>query len=231
MACKHCLRGPSEEKNADIKLFPNIFCEITEIDELTFTGGEPGLNIQYVTMILEYCKSNHIKVNSVYLATNGTVNQDELINTINEWLAYCMFVTKIKDLHEYLQQYHFRLACSIDDFHMKLDADSYNKFKNLPYYDDSKEVSYLENNYYLIESGNVLINELDSSGEYLCGMSGEELFGFKTYNNVINLAYVSCNKHVYSGCNYDYETLDSNCSSRNDLSIHPLIDICKIQCA
>ena len=77
LVCKHCLRGPSEEKEADMHLFPNIFYKITEVNELIFTGGEPGLNITYMDGVLEYCKLNRIKVNSIYLATNGTVNQDE----------------------------------------------------------------------------------------------------------------------------------------------------------
>ena len=40
LVCKHCLRGPSEEKEADMHLFPNIFYKITEVNELIFTGGE-----------------------------------------------------------------------------------------------------------------------------------------------------------------------------------------------
>lgn len=226
LVCKHCLRGPSEEKEADRHLLPNIFYGITEVNELIFTGGEPGLNIKYMDGVLEYCMLNHIKVNSIYLATNGTVNQEELIRTMNDWLAYCMMVTESQDIHEYLKKHHFRLACSVDEFHRKLNTDVYNKFKQLSFYDDSKEISYLEDNYYLIESGNVLLYGLDASGEYLCGISGEELFDFGIDNDIINQVYISCNGYIYSGCNYDYETLDNNISPDNSLSIQSLLDIC-----
>ena len=74
---------------------------------MIFTGGEPGLNIKYMDGVLEYCMLNHIKVNSIYLATNGTVNQEELIRTMNDWLAYCMMVTESQDIHEYLKKHHF----------------------------------------------------------------------------------------------------------------------------
>ena len=65
---------------------------------------------------------------------------------------------------------------------------------------------------------------LDASGEYLCGISGEELFDFGIDNDIINQVYISCNGYIYSGCNYDYETLDNNISPDNSLeSIQSLL--------
>ena len=43
-----------------------------------------------------------------------------------------------------------------------------------------------------------LVHGLDAFGEYLCGISGEELFDFGIDNDIIKQVYISCNGYIYS---------------------------------
>lgn len=50
MNCAHCLRGDAQNMDADPALIPKIFDGIDDIDTITFTGGEPALNTDYMAV-------------------------------------------------------------------------------------------------------------------------------------------------------------------------------------
>lgn len=226
MVCKHCMRGANENINADESWFPNIFHSIEQIEELTFTGGEPSLNIPYILSTLEYCKKHHIIVKSIYIVTNGLVNQPQLIDAMEKWLIYCMEVTGYTNREEYLKDNFFRIACSLDEFHASINSEKYDYIHSCGYYDDSKECSYKEYQY-LIEAGNVISNKLDEDDRYVTCLSGENLNKFVFKNDTVSLVCVSCNGHVYSGCNFSYADFDESASSLNDVKIYTTREICE----
>ena len=45
LKCEHCLKGDGEEKYMPFETIANILKDVTEIDELLITGGEPLLAI------------------------------------------------------------------------------------------------------------------------------------------------------------------------------------------
>lgn len=115
--CKHCLRGPGENLDADTALFKNIFDGIEEIGMIIFTGGEPSLNINYMYAVLYYCQKSCIKIMSIYTVTNGLANQEILVQAMDKWIDYCISVTDSPNREEYLKKYFFRISCSVDEFH------------------------------------------------------------------------------------------------------------------
>lgn len=72
MSCEHCLRGNFEDKHMSNNILQHIFQNITDIDTLTISGGEPfqaGLFF-YMNLInhLEYFKTN---IENICIITNG----------------------------------------------------------------------------------------------------------------------------------------------------------------
>lgn len=227
MKCRHCLRGKQEDIDADVSLLPNIFNEIKKINCITFTGGEPSLNSPYILSVLDYCKRYQIHVNEIYIATNGLMNLDLLMDSMEQWLKYCMKNTGYKDREDYLNHHQFRVACSLDEFHDSIDLKSYNFIRSFGYYDDSKEVSYKEYQC-LITAGNVLMNGLDENEDYVTGISGEKLLEFEYgKDKSVTTVYVSSNGYVYSGCNFSYEDFDEETWEKNNLREYTLREICK----
>lgn len=225
--CEHCMRGSGEALDADPALFENMFDGIEEIGMIIFTGGEPSLNIDYMNAVLDYCQKSYIKIGSIYTVTNGLANQAILVQVMDKWLDYCISVTDSPNREEYLRKYFFRISCSVDEFHKEIDPGWYSFFTRTGYYDDSKEVSYCDYQC-LIESGNVILNKLDESEEYITGISGEDILKFTLKNGVYDVIYVSTNGHIYSGCNFSYEDYDGYKFANNDLSLYALEDICKM---
>ena len=71
MSCAHCLRGDAQNMDMSFEMFKKLL-DITEgIDTLSFTGGEPALNIPFMEKTLEYVKEKGIPVYNIFIATNG----------------------------------------------------------------------------------------------------------------------------------------------------------------
>lgn len=90
LACKHCVRGPSEKVTMAPGIIEAAMSDIKSIGALSFTGGEPALHPQIIKRTLTEVQRHKIGVDSVYIATNGTVESLEFATTLMEWYAYCM---------------------------------------------------------------------------------------------------------------------------------------------
>ena len=90
MKCKHCLRGDAEDIDFDPKFLPQIFKNVSEVGTLTFSGGEPSLNVAAMVATLEYVKVHNIPVYAVFVATNGKDISEEFIITLLKWYVYCL---------------------------------------------------------------------------------------------------------------------------------------------
>ena len=82
--CEHCLRGERRDEFMSQETIDNVFKDVTEVDTLLLTGGEPLLALKQIKEILNVIHNNKIKINSIYLVTNCTVLNDEILNTLNE---------------------------------------------------------------------------------------------------------------------------------------------------
>lgn len=90
MCCAHCLRGEAENKDLNPNDLHQLLDQTSFIGTLTFTGGEPTLNLPVIAETLRYCKEHTIPVYDFYLVTNGKKITSEFLVLMIEWYAYCL---------------------------------------------------------------------------------------------------------------------------------------------
>lgn len=85
--CAYCMRGKAQ--NIDInyeaidKLFKNEFYKVTDINYLSFSGGEPLLNVGAIEYIINTIIENDIYVSDISMITNGLIYDESLIKALD----------------------------------------------------------------------------------------------------------------------------------------------------
>lgn len=131
MKCNHCLRDDAENINMNMKTIEPLLSRTMQINTLTFTGGEPTLNISLMKEILNYCKLHTIPVFNIYIVTNGKVVSDNFLNTIIDWYAYCIESNNgcMPDISG--------LSLSKDMYHENIPTENINKLKTFAFFDEN----------------------------------------------------------------------------------------------
>lgn len=88
MRCKHCLRGEAQKKDIDLFIIDQALMQIDNIYSLTFTGGEPSMNVPAINHTLEKCRELSIGIGSFYIATNGKNISEEFVLTCLRLYSY-----------------------------------------------------------------------------------------------------------------------------------------------
>lgn len=104
MKCEHCLRGELQALDISLPILRKIAKTIRP-NNVTFTGGEPSLNVNAIRKYFEYAERYGTMPLSFFVATNGLSNRKELALALLE--AYPKMAEK--DICE--------LAVSTDAFH------------------------------------------------------------------------------------------------------------------
>lgn len=112
MHCDHCIRGDAQNCDISIESIKKI-AETIQPASVTFTGGEPSLNVKAIREYFVYAEKFGTMPSSFFVATNGLTNQEELA------------VELLKAYGKMDEKEYCELALSRDIFH---DA----------YWDDSK---------------------------------------------------------------------------------------------
>lgn len=105
LECKHCLRGEAEDSSIPRITISHMLKDVTSINCITFTGGEPSLNVPAIKTILEVCKRNKINVGNFYCVSNGKNPSLHLALTLLRWYEYCTD-NEISQLVISKDQYH-----------------------------------------------------------------------------------------------------------------------------
>lgn len=231
-ACSHCLRGDSQNIDMPLDLIPKIFNGIKGIDNITFTGGEPSLNLYFMKEMLKYCKRHSIDVKSIYVVTNGLQNQKELVKVMDDWLAYCIsrmagcspmdHLAMWDAYNNYMEESAFGLSCSVDQFHPEMEPNIYRAFSHIPYYSNQKEGRFAENSWErgtkLIKAGNAYLSGYD-------GLPERAIDAFYVDDDMVENVYVSAKGYVFSDCDNSYETLDECSTDLNNIRLHTIMQI------
>lgn len=200
MNCEHCLRGGPGTGDMNPEILRDFLKQVDEIDEITFTGGEPSLNIPIMREFYKICEEYQIPVKSFFVATNGKENQLELAT----------FLLEQYDKAEYKDM--CGVALSIDAFH---DDDISHMVKGLAFYTTTKEHAPNDCDW-PIPVGNALTWGL--GGDNIRNIN--ERFSFETpqqeENIQLNTAYLSLNGCVFPDCNLTIEEEDDAIKSPND---------------
>ena len=82
--CEHCFRGDRRNEYMSLETIDNVFKDVTEVDVLLLTGGEPLLALKQIKEVLNVIHKNNIKINKTLLITNCTVLNEEILNALKE---------------------------------------------------------------------------------------------------------------------------------------------------
>lgn len=89
LCCEHCLRGEAQNLDMSKETVDKALDCIESIGSLTFSGGEPPLNLPIIRYIFSELRRREIPLGSFYIVTNGIANQMELAHLLLENISYC----------------------------------------------------------------------------------------------------------------------------------------------
>lgn len=87
--CEHCLKGDKEYKNMSKETLNNIFKDISEVNTLLLTGGEPLLNIDLIDELVNIINRDNKNIRTIGIVTNGTVLSNRHIDVLRRLKKSC----------------------------------------------------------------------------------------------------------------------------------------------
>lgn len=183
--CSHCLRGNAMNMELSKEDVDTLLDQINNISQITFSGGEPSLNVPMLNYILEGLKKRQISVGSFYVATNGVNVSEEFVIFLLRMYSYCddKEYSEVNYSNDYYHQIekksNIELLNGLSFFSKKYDKDGFN-------YNGGK---------YLIKQGRS--KEGQNPGN-----------GTSDINTIDDLndcqLYVNCEGNVINGCDWSY---------------------------
>ena len=215
MKCPHCLRGDAQNIDMDHNHIDKILRDVDFIDTITFTGGEPTLNLDAIRYTLEVCKKRNIRVGSFYIVTNGKGSTRTILDFATlclEWYAYCL-----EDI-AYASDLTSGIALSRDIFHEPIPAvneailrglsifrkDKFNDFENGTVINEGRaqELHWKKRDSFNDE---LRVEEWD---DYLC---------------VDGMIYLSVDGDIKTNCDIAFNNSDYTIGNLNDSSLVDII--------
>ena len=114
MRCEHCLRGNAQNVDIDMRHIDAILSHCEGINSITFTGGEPTLNLTAIEYTINEIVRREIPLGSFYVVTNGKVFRNRLVDILDKAYEYCY------------EKEICGLAVSNDEFHRKYQNEKFN---------------------------------------------------------------------------------------------------------
>lgn len=194
MACEHCLRGEAENVNMSNKIIDRVLEEVVRTNHVSFTGGEPTLNMKAIEYLTKSVKEKSYPLDAFWMATNAKEYNANLVTTLLDLYDYCVEFSGEEDL--------CGLAVSQDMFHYDTDESALRKYKALRFYDSSKETDF--NHTRILDEGYANENGIGNQ------MTREYHLNIEIYDDVISIdeLYINAKGDVIAGCDYSYDTQD-----------------------
>ena len=219
MACKHCLRGKAENMDMPKAIVEKALSSAESVASITFSGGEPTLNVPVIKYTLDYCKSHNIPVYGFYVVTNGKVVSNDFLHAAVDWFLYCIECNGYFDEEIF---YTCGVALSQDIFHEEIDESNLNKLRVLSFFhEDDKKIDW--DKISLINEGKAQI--LSDNAFKKRALSGYEFDAEAVENNIqINSQiYVSANGDVRTCCDTAYDNDNFTIGNLNGESMESII--------
>lgn len=206
MRCAHCLRGNAQNINIDKKYISELLlhCRDSEIGCITFTGGEPTLNIDAIEFTLQTMRWLNIRLGSFYVVTNAKVYRKRLVDLLDEAYTHCTE----KEL--------CGLAISDDEFHGQYQSPNFNfNYYRYKYDEYDCEREYFRPNDKKTDFSRViLINEgraKDLTDRRRRDNNPSECIDdrvhrYNTDENIGGTLYLNALGYLVDGCDWSYET-------------------------
>jgi hypothetical protein len=210
MACEHCLRGEAQKINIDTKYIDHLLENVSSIGNITFSGGEPSLNVQAIEYTLAACQERDISVGSFYIVTNGKTNALPLAIACLKWYAYC-------DCDEDM----CGLALSKDMFHDEIDRNNEQILRGLAFFRTDKFTDF--NRVKLINTGRA--ESLSGFDKISADYHDEELSYYGNEEDgytIETMVYLSANGDIRTNCDSAYDDDSYTIGNLNDSSLHDI---------
>jgi uncharacterized Fe-S cluster-containing radical SAM superfamily protein len=200
LQCDHCLRGECENLTMPFEIAKKAIDLVTDINTITFSGGEPTLYGKEIAKIIDYIIASKKPVGAFYIASNGTLYSPELMRALVELYAYC----EEKEI--------CRFDISTDGYHKQSYAELYHKpLMFHPAYDAFSFVTRrgeLEEDYVILE-GRAKDNCCsDRIPEYNAKFNLES-WDKDEEDNMCEMMYVTAKGQVSPNCDLSYDTFDA----------------------
>lgn len=102
--CEHCLRGNRRNEYMSVETINNIFKDVSEVEFLLLTGGEPLLALRQIKELLNVINKKNIKIDKILLVTNCTVLNNDIITTLNQLSNDSDFYLRLSyDMFHYIE--------------------------------------------------------------------------------------------------------------------------------
>lgn len=212
MNCAHCLRGEAQNMNISTCHIDKLLENVKSVGNITFTGGEPSLNIQAIEYTLRRCKDLSIDVFSFYVVTNGKANTLPLAISCLKWYAYCSSAGE--DM--------CGIALSRDMFHDEIDIDNEGILRGLSFFREDKFTDF--DRVKIINSGRAEeLGGFDKMDVY----SHDEAFSYWGYEDhgytIESMVYLSANGEIRTNCDSSYDDDSFTVGNLNNESLHDIL--------
>jgi hypothetical protein len=130
-ACPHCMRGPAQTRDMAFDTITAMLNGITQIDMVTFTGGEPSLAVDRIRYFHYQIHSRNIKLGGFYVITNGKYASIDLVTALDDLYDD---TTALDDLYDDTTDGNSVLTVSKDAYHKDKDPRTESLYSTCSYY-------------------------------------------------------------------------------------------------
>lgn len=193
MQCAHCLRGCSQCLDIPLKCIDRLFDKVEHIYSVTFTGGEPTLNLPAIEYFFKRAEELKKLPCNFYVVTNGMEYQLDLASLLLKWYP------KMEEKDS------CGVAISTDQFHENRDPDA-DVLCGLAFY------SNINNNPGAID--NWVLSDRGLARENGIGLNTRPFHPTLCIEDVaddnveIDSLYLSANGNIVGDCDLPYEAID-----------------------
>ena len=208
MRCAHCLRGVAQNINIDTSYIDELLRHCKDgIGSITFTGGEPTLNMSAIKRTFETIRLLDIPLGGFYIVTNARAYKKELIELLDEMYEYCYE----KEL--------CGLAISDDEFHAKYRDEftfkrnsihyAYDCFGDMRKYFRQNEKKTDWQSSYLLNEGrakNIHSPYIKKRENTVSSVIDDLVHIYKGDNNIGGTLYLNALGELIDGCDWSYHS-------------------------
>lgn len=196
MKCEHCLRGNAQNKDITEEIINKVLDQVRYIGSITFTGGEPTLNVKSIKYIIDGIMKRNIGLDSFYIVLNGMIYSKELIDSLT-------------DLHFYSESFMYggedmsALCLSLNDgYHdVHVPIENINMYKFYKLYREDKEGEITS----IINEGNAYKNGIGTRSDVLNTM-------YYTIDDndmrIEDILYINVDGDIIPSCDSSYNMQD-----------------------
>lgn len=185
ISCAHCLRGNASNMDMKKEYIDSLLNQVKYISDLTFSGGEPSLNVPIMEYFLEQCKVKKIGIGGFYIATNGMKISESFVMFCLKMYSYC----------------DSRESCCVelsnDIYHKKEGKYDINLLQGLSFFGKKFEVDNFNYN-----GGTSLKSEGRNEGSY--NKPRVHKVTLENLEDCIDL-YLNCKGEIINGCDWSYK--------------------------